>query len=125
VKQEKKPAKPAEGEATTATETIAPTEVAAELATEVSAPATPVTEAVAETSAPAEVVAAPVVEAVPAPVVEANPPTHKIIWRRRRNYFVAPQPRKPTRRTAPGFSFLARASDRNSPLRHPAIHCFP
>jgi hypothetical protein len=75
VKQEKKPAKPAEGEATTATETIAPTEVAAELATEVSAPATPVTEAVAETSAPAEVVAAPVVEAVPAPVVEANPPT--------------------------------------------------
>jgi hypothetical protein len=75
VKQEKKPAKPAEGEATTATETIAPAEVAAELATEVSAPATPVTEAVAETSAPAEVVAAPVVEAVPAPVVEANPPT--------------------------------------------------
>jgi hypothetical protein len=75
VKQEKKPAKPAEVEATTATETIAPAEVAAELATEVSAPATPVTEAVAETSAPAEVVAAPVVEAVPAPVVEANPPT--------------------------------------------------
>jgi len=74
VKQEKKPAKPAEVEATTATETIAPAEVAAELATEVSAPATPTTEAVAETPAPAEVVAAPVVEAAPAPVVEANPP---------------------------------------------------
>ena len=78
VKQEKKTAKPVEGEAATVTETIAPTEVAAELAAKVPAPASPATETAVETPASVEV-AAPLAEAAPAvepstPVAETIPP---------------------------------------------------
>jgi hypothetical protein len=71
VKQEKKPAKPVEGEAATVTETVPPIEVAAELAAEISAPVEPVVETAVETPAPAEV-AALADEAAPA--VEPTPP---------------------------------------------------
>ncbi len=71
VKQEKKPAKPAEGEVATVTEIIPPAEVAAELAAEISAPVSP-----AETPAQPEATAAPVAEPAPAaePGGEADKP---------------------------------------------------